>query len=171
MLTEENAAETNIASYESNDGDEKDATETNDTNNDNDNEKEAKKTMKEEEEEEVIGAMPPKLGSRQRSISVEDEKEDENSTVLVRLLDKDQDVVEKTKNKKNKESKLNKVDPDWDYNITMGDVEKRRIKNLPGKDPDKEYELWFPIKDSVRKVFIALKVKRVSDVDNVAETV
>ena len=119
--------------------------------------------------------MPQKSPSgllyRQRSASVDDNKDNPDSEVLYELPDEKQDVVEKTKNSKRPDSILNKVDPDWDYNITIGDVEKRRIKNLPGKDPNDTLDLWFPKKGSVRKVFIALKVKRVSDVDNVAETV
>lgn len=114
------------------------------------------------------------------------------SQVIYRIYDRDQKVPKKVHNDKWEE--LNKVDPNWKYNITLGDLEFRKITHYDGT----EETLWFPMekypddyepdgdekKDDdkkkkkkgkkpvpPRKVFIALKVKRVSAVDNIAETV
>ena len=126
--------------------------------------------MAEEKKEQGLGASEPpaQLGYRGRSASEEEEFESNQSRVLYQILDKNQKIIEKCKVKRDgvvdENSILNQVDPDWNYNITMGDIEKRRISNLPGLDPEVYEDIWFPMKDSVRKVFVALKVKRVSGI-------
>mmetsp|Transcript_39528 Transcript_39528/g.63241 ORF Transcript_39528/g.63241 Transcript_39528/m.63241 type:complete len:600 (+) Transcript_39528:41-1840(+) len=118
---------------------------------------------------------------------------EKESVLIRRLYDKDQKVP-KVVHSKDEKSRLNEVDPNWKYNITVGDLELRKITHYDGT----EETLWFPMekypKDWVdpaeedapkddkkkkkkgkpptppRKVFIAMKIKRVSAVDNIAET-
>ena len=111
------------------------------------------------------------------------------SELIYRIYDHQQQVPKKVHSKKS--DRLNKVDPKWKYNITLGDMEFRKITHYDGT----EETLWFPMeeypkdyqdpadeegkdnkkkkkkKTPPRKVFVALKVKRVSAVDNIAETV
>lgn len=93
----------------------------------------------------------------------ESSDDESDSVLLFQLFDADQEIIPKTRNEKNPKSPLHSYDPKWDQNMTFGDVEKRRIKNLPGQDPEKTKDIWFPIKDSKRKVFCAIKIKRCSE--------
>lgn len=106
------------------------------------------------------------------------------SELITRIFDRDQEVPQKVHNP-NKDHRLNTVDPDWKYNMTLGDLELRKITHYDGK----EETLWFPMEKypddyfksdddkqkkkkakPPRKVFVSLKVKRVSAVDNIHET-
>eukprot|EP01083_Nonionella_stella_P108187 314364_1 len=111
------------------------------------------------------------------------ENEEEGEILIRRLYDRDQQVPSVVF-KDNPEYELGKVDHDWKYNITMGDLELKTVTLCDGE----KKTLWFPLEEypdeyfgddqgkkkkkdlPPRKVFVALKVKRVSAVDNIAET-
>lgn len=134
--------------------------------------------------------------------------EDKGPKVIYQVFDTEQKIPDKVQGKG--PNALNEVDPEWKYNITLGDMEFRRIVHdqslVDAKVVKKPVEeLWFPMerypddydpalgirvgsggtagtKDTSskkkgkpekppRKVFVAFKVKRVSDVDNIKETV
>eukprot|EP01083_Nonionella_stella_P179832 639562_1 len=112
-----------------------------------------------------------------------DEDVHDESVVITRIYDRDQTIPEKVHCKKLGEEHLNQVDRNWKYNITLGDIELRRITHFDGT----QETLWFPMerypddyefgKDEKgkaltppRKVFVSLKVKRVCDVSNINET-
>ena len=97
----------------------------------------------------------------------------ENSEVKFTLLENAQNVPAKLHYQFDGDVRN---DP-WDYHPRLGDVEKRKItvniksKNKKGsKINRKEETLWFAKEGSLRKVFISLKVKRVSAIDNIKET-
>merc|ERR1712228_812699 len=141
----------------------------------------------------------PKEDKPQDDDAKNEEKDDGKTKMLYRIYDRDSDVPKKVHNKNNE--RLSKVDKDWKYNITLGDLEFREITHYDNK----KEELWFPMEEypddynqdasadkkyddkkkddkkkkdkkkkkketPPRKVFVALKVKRVSAVDNIAET-
>ena len=56
-------------------------------------------------------------------------------------LDKDQNVPKKIHSQQSE--RLNKVDPKWKYNITLGDLEFRKITHYDGT----EETLWFPMEE------------------------
>lgn len=122
-----------------------------------------------------------------------EESKDPNETIILQtIFDRDQ-TVPKIVHNKDPNHTLNSVDKDWKYNMTLGDIQLRTITHYDGK----KETLWFPLEEypkeyypeeksddddkkkkkkkkketPPRKVFVALKVKRVSAVDNIAETV
>eukprot|EP01083_Nonionella_stella_P011470 32575_1 len=124
-----------------------------------------------EEEEKYI----PNKHSKTDNLAQDNESKDDSNTILVRrLYDRDQQVPKVVQNKEDPDHILNTVDKNWNYNITMGDMELRTITLYDGT----KETLWFPMEEypdqsdtlPLRKVFISLKVKRVSAVDNIAET-
>eukprot|EP01083_Nonionella_stella_P108189 314368_1 len=113
--------------------------------------------------------------SKTDNLAQDNESKDDSNTILVRrLYDRDQQVPKVVQNKEDPDHILNTVDKNWNYNITMGDMELRTITLYDGT----KETLWFPMEEypdqsdtlPLRKVFISLKVKRVSAVDNIAET-
>ncbi|ETO09753.1 nicotinic acetylcholine receptor alpha 9b subunit [Reticulomyxa filosa] len=82
--------------------------------------------------------------------------------LLYSLLDKDQKIPSKCL----ATSDFDNDDSVRTYKLTIGDVEKWRIKTCTGAIE----ELWFSKPGSIRKVFISFKVKRVSEIDNIRET-
>jgi len=148
-------------------------------------------------EEQVTGDAP----------SGDEDADDGGPRVLYRLYDFEQEIPKKVHGKE--AGSLNNVDLKWRYNITLGDMEFRRIVHddrlVEAKAvKNKVEEIWFPMEQYPdgydppnpmniemdppsaemdqpdepnkramkpdRKVFVALKVKRVSDVDNIKET-
>lgn len=97
-----------------------------------------------------------------------EEDEEKRSVLLFQHWDKDQKIAEKLHTSN---PSLNVNDPNWNYNLTVGDVEKRRIKYIPGYDYQHYEDVWFPIHGSIRKVFISLKIKRCSDINGFNQTV
>eukprot|EP01084_Bolivina_argentea_P018049 33657_1 len=108
-----------------------------------------------------------------QEIEIKTKEENEEDKPIDILLDKDQ-------------NKSEKYDPDWKYNITLGNIAKYKVPSINNKDEDAEY--WFAMDDSgaddtsntekkkkkntpnERKVFISGKVKRLSDIDANEET-
>eukprot|EP01084_Bolivina_argentea_P242232 406429_1 len=115
---------------------------------------------------------------------------DEATNILYRLYDRDQNIPKKCIGS---DSTLTKVYPTWKYNMTMGDMEKRLITHYDGK----QETLWFPLEEypddyevmksenedsnkkkkrrktkvrPLKKVFVAFKIKRISDINEADET-
>ena len=91
-----------------------------------------------------------------------------DTKLLFELLDSDQQPPLKMKYDEN-------LNDGWAYHPTLGDLEKREITIREKREKSeirRKEILWFAKEDnlSTRKVFISIKVRRVSSIDNVLET-